>query len=141
MAGCSTAWGDLMKLSQIFSLWPALMIGLFVGMLASALQVNAVISSGLREAQAMSTTERTNLINDISTASAEKVAGRLEELHSNEITVEKHFTTEIIKPVFTSICATDEYVRLFNESSAAAERALSGHIDGRMPGNPAAPRR
>lgn len=115
------------------NLLPSVIIGLIVGG-AAGWQLDRTIEGHLDKAILASETERQRLINDISTASAEALEGRLLALHENEVVVEKHFTTEIIKPVFTHVCATDEYVRLFNESSEAAERALSGKHDAGVPG-------
>ncbi|WP_143182235.1 hypothetical protein [Serratia fonticola] len=91
------------------------------------------------EKEAKATAERTALINAISTASAEKLEAQLKELRANEIHTEKVIHTETIKPVFSNVCATDEYVRLLNQSIDRAERTLSGQSDGKVPGDPAAP--
>ncbi|MDR5018442.1 hypothetical protein RF657_08545 [Yersinia rochesterensis] len=63
---------------------------------------------------------------DIASDSARKLEDKLEVLRQQRDKYQPVIHTEIIKPVFTNVCATDEYVRLFNESSDAAERALSG---------------
>ncbi|WP_411165204.1 hypothetical protein [Klebsiella oxytoca] len=114
--------------------FPAIWIGLFIGAIASAVHVDTSIQKGIAKAAGMSPTERTQLIIDISSASADELESRLQDLHSNEIRVEKHFTTEVIKPVFTNVCASDEYVRLFNDSAERAESRLSGKHDADVPG-------
>lgn len=117
------------------NLLPSLLIGLVVGG-AATWQVESSIERQLERAALGSESERQRLIRDISVASAIELEARLEELRGNEIMVEKHFTREIIKPVFSSVCASDEYVRMFNESSEAAERTLSGKHDKRVSARP-----
>lgn len=77
-------------------------------------------------------------IQGVSSASAKQLEEKLQELHGNEIHTERVIHTETIKPVFRNVCATDEYVRLFNGSVDQAERTLSGKSDGQVPGAPAA---
>ncbi|CQR08492.1 phage-like protein [Yersinia mollaretii] len=62
----------------------------------------------------------------IASDSARQLEDKLEALRQQGDKYQPVIHTEIIKPVFTHVCATDEYVRLFNESSDAAERTLSG---------------
>lgn len=62
----------------------------------------------------------------IASDSARQLEDKLEALRQQGDKYQQVIHTEIIKPVFTNVCATDEYVRLFNESSDAAERTLSG---------------
>lgn len=108
-------------------LFPAAWLGLTIGIVAAALHVQTVaVKQGIAEAAALALAERARLITDISTASAERLEDKLQELQNHETRVEQHFTTEIIKPIFTNVCSTDEYVRMFNEAAEAAERALSG---------------
>ena len=125
----------MMIRSWLSSLMPSLLIGLLVGGVATW-QLESAIERQLERAAFTSEIERQRLISDISTASAEKLEAVLQDLHINEVQVETHFTKEIIKPIFTNVCATDDYVRLFNESAAAAERALSGKHDAGVPARP-----
>lgn len=46
---------------------------------------------------------------------------------------------EIVKPVFTNVCVSDEFVRLYNEAADNAERVLSGKPENKMPGKTATP--
>ncbi|WP_368283077.1 hypothetical protein [Klebsiella variicola] len=87
-----------------------------------------------REAQARE--ERAALIRAVSTASAEALETKLGELKANEIHTERIIHTETIKPVFSTVCASDEYVRLLNESIRRAGRTLSGQPAGDVPGGP-----
>ncbi|OAT26539.1 hypothetical protein M976_02700 [Buttiauxella ferragutiae ATCC 51602] len=74
-------------------------------------------------------------------ASGEMLETKLGELKANEIHTETVIRTETIKPVFSHVCASDEYVRLFNESADQAERALSGKSVNPLSGQPAPPGR
>lgn len=62
----------------------------------------------------------------IAGTSARQLENKLTELRANEVHTERLIRTEIIKPIFSTVCATDEYVRLFNASAESAERTLSG---------------
>ncbi|WP_140920166.1 hypothetical protein [Limnobaculum xujianqingii] len=67
------------------------------------------------------------------TASARLVENKLQELKANERHTEKIIRTEMVKPVFSNVCASDDFVRLFNESSERAEATLAGKSADRMP--------
>ncbi|QCT18483.1 hypothetical protein FEM41_01925 [Jejubacter calystegiae] len=49
----------------------------------------------------------------------------------------KEIRTEMVKPVFTHVCVSDEFVRMYNAAAGQAERALSGKPENKMPGKPA----
>ncbi|HDL7014675.1 TPA: hypothetical protein PXN82_003850 [Yersinia enterocolitica] len=74
-------------------------------------------------------------LEDVASASARQLEDKLTELKANEVHTERLIRTEIIKPVFSNICATDEYVRLFNASAESAERTLSGKLVNPLPGD------
>lgn len=59
-------------------------------------------------------------------ATARVVEDKLQELKANERHTEKIIRTEVVKPVFNHVCATDDYVRLFNDATERDERILSG---------------
>jgi len=42
--------------------------------------------------------------------------------------------TEVVKPVFTHVCVSADFVRLYNAAADKAERALSGKPVNQMPG-------
>lgn len=67
--------------------------------------------------------------------SARLLEEKLSELKANESHTERVIRTEVVKPVFSTVCATDDYVRLFNAASASAERTLSGKFADQMPGD------
>ncbi|ELP5444167.1 hypothetical protein QTT22_002061 [Salmonella enterica] len=33
---------------------------------------------------------------------------------------------KVVKPVFTNVCLSDDFVRMYNDATASTERALSG---------------
>ncbi|MGJ3287337.1 hypothetical protein [Klebsiella michiganensis] len=78
------------------------------------------------------------MIQGISSGSAQLLEARLQELHGNEIHTERVIHTETVKPVFRNVCASDEYVRLFNNSVEQAERTLSGKPVSTVPAGSAA---
>ncbi|EOI6410191.1 hypothetical protein ACMVCI_001626 [Yersinia enterocolitica] len=80
-------------------------------------------------------------VEDIAGTSARQLENKLTELRANEVHTERLIRTEIIKPVFSTVCATDDYVRLFNASAERAERTLSGKPINPLPGNAATPGR
>ncbi|CAI2036206.1 hypothetical protein [Serratia quinivorans] len=67
--------------------------------------------------------------------SARLLENKLAELSANETHTERVIRTEVVKPVFSNVCATADYVRLFNAATDSAERTLSGQFVGPMPGN------
>lgn len=80
-------------------------------------------------------------VEDIAGTSARQLENKLTELRANEVHTERLIRTEIVKPVFSNICATDEYVRLFNASAESTERTLSGELVNPLPGHLATPGR
>ena len=73
---------------------------------------------------------------DISGQSARELENKLEALAN---ATPSEIRTEIIKPVFTNVCVSDDFIRLYNTAAENAERALSGKPENKMPGNPSAP--
>ncbi|UAN53712.1 hypothetical protein KGP26_11935 [Serratia sp. JSRIV002] len=59
-------------------------------------------------------------------ASAKQLETTLETLRADGIRTEREIRIETVKPIFRNVCASDEYVRVFNDASDRAERALSG---------------
>lgn len=58
--------------------------------------------------------------------SAKKIEDALQEIRQYDFKNEKIIRTEIIKPVFTHVCASDEFVRMFNEATESIESQISG---------------
>lgn len=73
--------------------------------------------------------------------SARLLESKLAELNANETHTERVIRTEVVKPVFSNVCATADYVRLFNAATDSAERTLSGQFVGPVPGNTAEAKR
>lgn len=66
---------------------------------------------------------RESLINKtVARTLEDKLAG----LKANEVHTEREIRHEVVKPVFSTVCASDEYVRLFNAAIARDEAILSG---------------
>ena len=90
------------------------------------------------ELAASRATEQTRqIVTEVTRQSGQALEAKLAELKANENHTEREIRTEIIKPVFSNVCATDEYVRLFNQSVDQAERTLSGKSADPVPGHPA----
>ncbi|MBU9848066.1 hypothetical protein [Rahnella ecdela] len=90
------------------------------------------------ELAANQSAEKTRLIvTETTRQSGQALENKLSELKANEIHTEREIRTEIIKPVFSNVCATDESVRVFNQGVERAERTLSGKPADPVPGQPA----
>jgi len=79
------------------------------------------------------------VVTEATRQSGEVLEAKIAELKANEIHTERETRTEVIKPVFSNVCASDEYVRLFNQGVDKAERTLSGKPANPLPGQPASP--
>lgn len=71
----------------------------------------------------------------IASASARGLENKLDALKAGQ---PKEIRYELVKPVFTNVCVSDEFVRLFNTAADNAERTLSGKPENKMPGKSAA---
>ena len=60
---------------------------------------------------------------DISSSSGRRLEEKLEALKEAQ---PREIRTEVVKPVFTNVCMSDDFVRMYNEAAAGTERALSG---------------
>ncbi|WP_449547176.1 hypothetical protein [Lelliottia amnigena] len=88
----------------------------------------------LELAASKATEETRQIVVEVTRQSGEALEGKLAELKANEIHTERVIHTETIKPVFNNVCASDDYVRLFNEMAASTERTLSGKPADTLPG-------
>lgn len=67
----------------------------------------------------------------VASLSARMLEDKLEALkHAQPVEIR----TELVKPVFTHVCVSDDFVRLYNASAENIERALSGKSVNKMPG-------
>ncbi|NBN74752.1 hypothetical protein [Proteus sp. G2615] len=69
---------------------------------------------------------------DLASQSARTLENKLEELANAQ---PPEIRTEIIKPVFTHLCVSDDFVRMYNEAIDNTERALSGKSTDKMHDN------
>ncbi|TCT36956.1 hypothetical protein EC835_102421 [Providencia alcalifaciens] len=67
----------------------------------------------------------------ISRESARKLENQLEGIAN---AAPKEIRTEIIKPVFTNVCVSPEFVSMYNASATRIERELSGELTHKMLG-------
>ncbi|AWR58120.1 hypothetical protein CLH65_01645 [Proteus mirabilis] len=67
---------------------------------------------------------------DLASQSARTLENKLEELANVQ---PPEIRTEIIKPVFTNLCVSDDFVGMYNEAIDSAERTLSGKSTDKMP--------
>lgn len=70
----------------------------------------------------------------ISRESARKLEEQLESIAN---AAPKEIRTEIIKPVFTNVCVSPEFVSMYNDTAAKIGRTVSGKPADQMPGNAA----
>ena len=68
---------------------------------------------------------------DIASQSGQKLESQLEAIRNAP---NKEIYREIVKPVFTNVCLSDEFVGLYNASVERTERALSGKPEKEMSG-------
>lgn len=77
-----------------------------------------------------------NAMQLVASNSARGLEEKLEALSSGR---PKEIRTEIIKPVFTNVCVSDEFIRMYNANADHIERVLSGKPEAKMPdGKPSA---
>ncbi|MDE4034550.1 hypothetical protein PXI95_03660 [Enterobacter asburiae] len=67
---------------------------------------------------------------EIASESARGLEDKLETLESGR---PKEIRTEILKPVFTNVCVSDEFIRMYNATVENTERTLSGKPEAQMP--------
>ena len=73
---------------------------------------------------------------EIASESARGLEEKLEGLESGR---PKEIRTEILKPVFTNVCVSDDFIRMYNATVENTERTLSGKPEAKMPnGKPSA---
>ncbi|WP_247166325.1 hypothetical protein [Escherichia coli] len=67
--------------------------------------------------------ESRKVMQGIASDSARALEDKLEALKN---VAPREIRTEILKPVFTNHCLSDEFVSMYNSAAAGTERALSG---------------
>lgn len=68
----------------------------------------------------------------ISRESARKLENQLEGIAN---AAPKEIRTEIIKPIFTNVCVSPEFVSMYNDAATRIERGLSGKFINQVPDN------
>ncbi|KHT36619.1 hypothetical protein [Pectobacterium carotovorum] len=68
---------------------------------------------------------------EIASQSGQKLESQLEAIRNAP---NKEIYREIVKPVFTNVCLSDEFVSLYNAAVERTERALSGKSEKEMSG-------
>ncbi|MCX9039272.1 hypothetical protein NLN94_09205 [Citrobacter portucalensis] len=107
-----------------------LTLGLCAGWLTRGWHQDSVELAITRTAQQTREQLRDDLV-ALSTDSSRQLEQKLEGL-KNAAPVE--IRTEIVKPVFTNVCVTADFVRMYNAAAGQAERALSGKPADALPG-------
>lgn len=64
-----------------------------------------------------------NQLADVASASGRNLEEKLEALKNAP---PREIRTEVVKPVFTNVCLSADFVRMYNDAAASTERALSG---------------
>lgn len=67
---------------------------------------------------------------EVASESARGLEEKLEALESGR---PKEIRTEIIKPVFTNVCVSADFISMFNATVENTERTLSGKPEAKMP--------
>lgn len=80
-------------------------------------------------AQVAGNKSRTAML-EVASESARGLEDKLEALESGR---PKEIRTEILKPVFTNVCVSDEFIRMYNATVENTERTLSGKPEAQMP--------
>ncbi|EIU8982107.1 hypothetical protein L6642_002871 [Salmonella enterica] len=114
--------------------------GLLLILIAAILagwQAHSWYDAQLKLAASETAEETRQIVEEVTRQSGEALEAKLAELKANEIHTERVIHTETIKPVFSNVCASDDYVRLFNKSADQAERTLSGKPANPLPGDAA----
>lgn len=66
---------------------------------------------------------------EIASESARGLEDKLEALENGR---PKEIRTEILKPVFTNVCVSDDFIRMYNATVENTERTLSGKPEAQM---------
>ncbi|MHC5175227.1 hypothetical protein [Serratia rhizosphaerae] len=66
----------------------------------------------------------------IASQSGRELENKLEELKG---AIPASVRTEVVKPVFTHVCVSDDFVRMYNDAAENAERVISGKSKNKVP--------
>lgn len=100
-----------------------LFIAILLATFSAGWQINGLYHDSLElTAQKVADKTRINL-EEISSQSGQALEAKLEGIAN---AAPREIRTEIIKPVFTNVCVSDEFVSLYNQTADNIERELSG---------------
>ncbi|MCG5292471.1 hypothetical protein L7842_013400 [Providencia rettgeri] len=101
----------------------ALILTLLLGAFVAGWQVNGLYHDSL-ELTAQKVADKTRInIEEISSQSGQVLEEKLEGIAN---AAPREIRTEIIKPVFTNVCVSDEFVSMYNDTLANIDSELSG---------------
>lgn len=101
----------------------ALIMTLLLCAFGAGWKVNGLYHDSL-ELTAQKVADKTRLnLEEISSQSGQRLETKLEGIAN---AAPREIRTEIIKPVFTNICVSDEFVSMYNKTLDIIERELSG---------------
>ncbi|MGD8163367.1 hypothetical protein [Pantoea sp. FN0307] len=80
-----------------------------------------------------------NALQQMQNASGRNARALEEKLEALKNATPKTIHTDIVKPVFTHVCVSDDFIRMYNATAENTERALSGKPENKMSGKYPAP--
>lgn len=101
----------------------ALFIAILLATFSAGWQVNELYHDSLELTATKAADKTRNAIEEISSKSGQALEEKLEGIAN---AAPREIRTEIIKPVFTHVCVSDEFVSLYNQTAENIERELSG---------------
>lgn len=84
----------------------------------------------IERAASLSAERSREAVQAVSSASGKKLETQLEELRD---VIPASIRTEVVKPVFTNVCVSADFIRMYNDAVDKAERTLSGKPENKMP--------
>ena len=78
-----------------------------------------------------SVSESAKVTQRVASESGRKLEQKLDEIQNAP---PREIRTEIIKPVFSAVCLSDEFVSMYNDAVSTIERTLSGKPENEMSG-------
>lgn len=101
----------------------ALIIALLACAFGAGWKVNSLYHDSIELTASRTATKIKGDIEKISSQSGQVLEEKLEGIAN---AAPREIRTEIIKPVFTNVCVSDEFVSMYNQTAENIERELSG---------------
>ncbi|MEX9891299.1 hypothetical protein AB7W78_12750 [Providencia rettgeri] len=101
----------------------AIALALLIGSFIAGWKVNGLYHDSLELTATRAADKTRNTMEEISSQSGQKLEEKLEGIAN---AAPREIRTEIIKPVFTNVCVSDEFVSMYNQTADNIERELSG---------------